>query len=368
MIKPKITYAVQLWPVAQIWISVDNGTWQRSQAHEHSLVWLDYLRRLWEQNSGLERLPGGFWVEEGGQLVILDFNSEQRRLWWNRHHSGKLIAAIPADVWEILQSANVWRDDAVTMRLLKFFQTGPEAIQLYRGNRGVGFLVANARSFKRKLQTGDIRRMMFWPQRQILGALGFPATELMCHIMRRLTFWELSIDVLKQVRRLYHRRATAALLKQVRPIDCDVIGLLDQTEPLCREFFCPSFIKSYAEADREERAKFQLADLWLFAEAAQFGFWRKRPLLSLRHYHKQIAKVLKSLGSTSAPFPEPPTVGDPDTVPLRSAAEMIAEGKEQQHCLGQTGHILNVLNPTSPTGGREQIFSVGASAQLIAVA
>jgi hypothetical protein len=347
MIKSKLAYAVQLWPVVQVWTGADDGIWRRSPEREQSLIWLDYLRCSWGQSFAIERFPDGCCVEEGGQLLFLGPTAARCRLWWNRYHSGKLIAAIPTDVWEILESANVWRDEAATIRLLKFFQTGPEAIQLYRGNQGVGYLLANARSFKRKLQAEDIRRMVFWPQRKILGALGFPATELMRQIVRNLTFWELSNDVLKQVRRLCHSRATADLLQQVRSIDCDVIGLLDQTEHPYRELLSPGFIRSYAEAGREERGKFAVQDLWLLSEAAELGFWKKRPLLSLRHYHKQVDKVLKSLGSTSAPLPAPPTEGDHSIAPLRSASEIIAEGREQQHCLGRTWHLLRVFNGES---------------------
>jgi hypothetical protein len=343
MIRRQCAWAVQLWPVAQVWTSTDGMGWQRSIAREQSLVWLGVLRHSRTPIEQIERQADDLWVEkESPQLVLPSFLRQARRYWWNRHHGWKLIGAIPPAVFQLF--TNTGNENG--MGLLKFFQLRPEAIELFEANRGIGYLLAYARQFRRGLGPAEVEAMVCWPQRKILRALGFPDTELMRQVMRKMEPTHQETRVLKAVRRLFHCRATAALLQHTHFIHLEVILWLDASNH--RELYTPRLIAEYAEIDDDTRWEIKCLDgFQLLAEAAQTGLWKRRPIISLRHLKKQVAKVRVSIGSVAAPLPAPPTEGDLGLIPLRTGPQIIEEGRAMKHCLGFSYQLLNALHGRS---------------------
>jgi hypothetical protein len=252
------------------------------------------------------------------------------------------VQSIPDDIMPLLDgTAN---DEGIL--LLKYFQLGQGAVELYRANRGIGFILACCGRFNRPLSPEAIARMVYWPQRRILEYIRFPDTELFRQVLRSLTGYQLRVDFLRRLRGLYHSRAAVALLQHTKVINQEAVQWLQRTQ--YREIYTPRLITEVAGLDVAEVIKIHGADdLQLLGEAARFGLWKKRPIHSLRHLAKQVTLVRSSIGTVDAPLPPPPTEGDLSIVPLRTADEMVREGRELVHCLGQTMHLLSALHGRS---------------------
>ena len=350
-IMPQAAYALQLWPRAQLWICKYESGWQCSPKQERSPNWLNDIMRLnvYSEHGPvcLYRQPGGNWSDRTGQLVLPALHKMERQHWWCRDHARKVFEAIPQEVDTVLNgipSENL-------MQILQFAQLGPRAIELLVANRGVGVALACAGSFNRMFTPAEVAKMIAWPQRRILAELGFPGTELVRLVMRDLRSMLLSVRWLKRINQVYSSPETAALLRSTHTFVPRVLTMLGAAE--YRELCTPKLIEDCTKLTMAQSDRVGGADgLRLLTEAARFGLWRMRPLQSYRHYEKQVTRIRRAIGPHHYPLPAPPSTGNEHVIPLRSATDMVAEGRELHHCLGGIGYLLEAL------AGRRYYFRV----------
>jgi hypothetical protein len=363
MIKPVAAYAIKLWPEAQIWVAEDGQGWRRSRERERHLLWFKNIGRQHDPAESVRRMGDGAWADREGQLLLTAIEGGRVQAYWQLLHHNRLLATLPEPTRRIIQVIQP-RDG---FWVLEFMLASRYALELICSNPGLGFLLATARRLDPALPLVGAVALAQRPQRQILAALGLPPSEHLRLFLMRLDFGSLHSDSLMALRSIVGLPGAFDLLAQVERLNPDVIRWLQRRE--FWRYYTPRLIAdvgSFKDPEILDMNITGMCGLQLLDEAAALGFWKPRPLKSLGHYRGQVHELRELLGSPSLALPEPPCAGDETIVPLLSGAALIAEGEAMHHCLGKTGHLLDVLcgrlhfyRVTAPQRGTLELVRAG---------
>ncbi len=250
--------------------------------------------------------------------------------------------------------------------LLLLFRAEPRALEVCRSSPALTFGVANAAAFNDRLVFDPVELAAFLilrRQRDILGRLGFPATDGAARIVAKLAPESVHVETMLRLRDLLQDPDATKALSHLLSINTGVIELL--AHRALREMCAPALLEEVA-ASPVEKYRAATADLVLDCLEMQRRLRvveRKAAVashaqLQARHeavaadYHKLIEKCRRN-----TQFPAPPLRGTEDIVPLCSEEELFEEGRLQRNCVGAYGDrvakgdcfIYRVLHPERAT-------------------
>ena len=223
---------------------------------------------------------------------------------------------------------------------------GPAADELLASNPAVAFAVACGSELT--VADSPIRYsekqflMAYHSQRDVLARLGFPATERVRRILRKVPAEHVTLARLRQLRRSLADENFAERLAHVPVVSAAVIQLLaDGTFTLVT----PAALAEIARAEADgQGAQGRAANVAERLAALAESWNLVRPTLPLRpiqrierlnDIHEQVqADVQKVRRARRETFPPPPLPGDDRVTPITTRAMLIEESRIQRNCAG----------------------------------
>lgn len=302
---------------------------------------------------------------------------------FRRQAFAEFRATIPPPIVEVVE-----RFQSHQWNLLELLNYRPEAIDLLRINPALAFCLANCDQFRRWTGSSPAAHASFVAgkrQRDILDWLGFPATEAVARIFRKIPPDAITPSAARVLRHaLRTEQGILKLLAHQPVVNAGVLALTTNLKLLAG--VTPALLGEVA-ADANEAAEPRTADLLLDIISMLWDLGRPSRLprfesiASVRRYHDQLAdehrRVMEELRRrrrTAAPaartrakrtrtaaarrdFPPPPLPGTCDIVPLTSPDALREEGCAQQNCVGSYArrvrsggiYVYSVLRPERAT-------------------
>lgn len=231
---------------------------------------------------------------------------------------------------------------------LHFLAHVPEAAHLLDASPALFAIVASSwRAGRlRCADRAEIGRLCRTPQRQIVAALGWPATEATCKILRKFTACGLSHGEWLTIGRNLRSEQLRRALSHGGEIDRTIIGLLSLEDPLgvwtldakvdyCRRAFGEKF----------SQWKYDIIELRDIGELMlRYGLWRSRPksLNALVDSARQLSGLVQD-----AEFPPGPALDAWGLQRIRTAQDLRAEGEQMGHCVGGSSYTIAALKGES---------------------
>ena len=270
--------------------------------------------------------------------------------------------------------------------LLEFAQNHQNFRDILRANPVLAYVMACNDEFRHTTPESTARRAIGYAerkQREILGRLGFPATEATVKLFKRIRPEAANPSLLRMLRRaLPFGRRLSKIIAHAETINAGVLPFL--VYPDLRDRLTASLLQEIASAS-EEVASATTADLVFDILRMGEGIpdWKGMPVLRSRSQVQQIhdrtllehlaheerrrrereeherrmreaqrqeeARRLQSAKKRSAEvFPDPPIPGTETIVPILSVADLTIEGIDQKNCVAsRTSEIRK---------GREYIY------------
>lgn len=281
---------------------------------------------------------------------------------WQAHEArARFLAGIPEGVVDV-----VARFPARHWELLVFVaQCGAGALDLLDANPALGFMVGNTRAFRRTPGTEPMvaARLLLMSgrsQREILTWLGFPGTETVRRIVRKIEHRALTFPLLRALRRQIGDATCQQRLVHLPRITKTVLILAgDGTLHL----LSPALLRRLAE--REVRGASALPRLL----ADTNRMWRQvhegqspppfASLARLRLEHDRLATTVNwaEVQGSREDVARSPLPGNESILPLDTLALLVEEGQAQRNCVASYAarvrrgecFIYRVLTPTRAT-------------------
>ncbi len=253
---------------------------------------------------------------------------------------------IPADV---RGAVSVFRDRA--WHLLSFIaRCGSPALDLTVANPALAYALASNWCYhlpavRRPLRAA--RAQLRRRQREILGWLGFPATEAMRRVLRKTAAETISIPLLLYLRQSMESPAAAKALAHLPRINAGAARIV--TDPALLPFATPVLLAEAAlhrEDDRRPVTAYMLRDTLnmhrILHPAQPQPAIRDRA--RLRDLHDELIDELNLVGpgNLDLEFPPPPVPGTAAIRPIQNAHELLEEGRSQHHCIFSYLHEVAV--------------------------
>jgi hypothetical protein len=232
------------------------------------------------------------------------------------------VSRFPEDHWALLS----W-----------LARAGVVGDELLRSNPCLALMLAKAASFSARP-----RRLPIWslrpsaPQKKLLGKLGFPPTEAMRRLARKVVFSAMTVPRLRDIRDAIRRTpALVAHLSHLRRLNANVLAaaaagglqvtprLLTQLSDASSDDPAATLGSALADTVRGLRLLHPRRPLPIFDHVSQ-----------VHRLHEQVIEELSlHKGRGTLPFPAPPVEGTNTIVPLRNAVELVVEGRDQHNCV-----------------------------------
>jgi hypothetical protein len=261
--------------------------------------------------------------------------AELRHLRW--------FATIPREVRELIAPF----PDRHWHLLSLIARCGPAARDLVVSNPALAYALASNWVFHKPAVRRPLRsaRALLAPgrkQREILGWLGFPATEWARRLLRKIPVSSVGILRLLYLRDSLADAAVHKLLSHLPRINAGVIRIV--TDPALRRHATPRLLEEVAHdphEDRRPRAAFLLRDC-LAMHRGPARFPALRSLARLREVHDSLAEELwgEARSLRNVAFPPPPLEGTPNIVPITDLWELEEEGRIQRNCVASYAHRI----------------------------
>jgi hypothetical protein len=227
---------------------------------------------------------------------------------------------------------------------------GPAADELLASNPAVAFAIACGAELT--VADSPVRfsekqfLLAYHSQRDVLGRLGFPATERVRRILRKVPAGDVTLARLRQLRQSLADEAVAERLAHVPVVSAAVIQLLaDGTFGLVTPSALAEIARAWpnGQAGPNGQAAPEGAEDTARRLAELAAAWNLvRPTLPLRpirrierldEIHQQVeADALKLRRARGEAFPRPPFPGDDRVVPITTRAMLIEESRIQHNC------------------------------------
>lgn len=220
---------------------------------------------------------------------------------------------------------------------------------LLQDHPAIAMLLAHLHRFHRSswpLRTA--RSLVRRRRRDILGALGFPATRSAVRILGRMPLRSIRPWVLAQLRVLMGEPTLLKTLAHLPRVNLGAVVLLADTD--LRPFVAPAMLGEVADDAREDAYPRTAARL-----AQTLSWWdeitptppiarvRDRRALDAAHFAAQVAHIRwESDLNLDAPLPGPPIPGNGGIQPLYRSADIAREGHAQRNCLSRRNWLAEV--------------------------
>jgi len=276
--------------------------------------------------SGPDESPDGFdaWIEHIGE----------RR----REALAAFFQPIPKEARE-----EALRFQEHRWHLLNLYARCPGGLDLSHANPALAMALACNRAFHQppvQRPYRSARRLLPRSQREILAWLGFPDTEPVRRILRKIFPGALSVPALRGLRARLHEPGLVRLLAHLPSIHAGHLHVL--LHPRYQALATPPFLHDLSHHAGDQDWKSLLArPLWEVEDLLRLsgsptaipGF---RTLERLYDYHQEL--LMPHLGSLNPWFfqpilPEPPFPGIPGIEPVRFIRDLFREGEEMEHCV-----------------------------------
>lgn len=255
---------------------------------------------------------------------------------------------------------------------------GQPAIDLMAANPALAWALASSWVFRVQPVREPMRaaRRLLAPgrsQRDILGWLGFPATDAARRALRKLPPQNASVNTLLALRNALHDPVAARTLAHLPALNHDVVRIVSdpQLRPLASHALLLDLLSLPArpgpEAGRYAEAAMKLRDCLGLLDALELpahSLRALRTLAELETRHDELVmqqRLLLQAAGPDAPawreLPPPPLPDSPTIIGLRTGQELTDEGVAMQHCVGGYGArvaagecaIFRVLAPERAT-------------------
>jgi hypothetical protein len=274
----------------------------------------------------------------------------------------RLAATFPPDIQAVLApfAARQWHLAVLLARC-------PGALDLVRSNPALAFCLASSWCFRRqpvRWPLRSVRRLLKRRQRDMLAWLGFPATESMVRVLRKVPPAACRVPLLLRLRQVVRDPWSVPYVRHLTRLNATALAVLAYRG--LRAELTPRLVREMTEAapDGEISATLRLLeDTWEMG--ILLGGFRHPPFASLRQLlrtHDALVQELRRdharrAAEEAIPFPPPPLPGTADILPLTTAADLVQEGEEMRHCVAIYGprvragecYVYRVLRPTRAT-------------------
>jgi len=225
---------------------------------------------------------------------------------------------------------------------------GEGALDLIRSNPALAFMLASNWVFHKPAVQQPLRsvRALLKPGRsqvEMLAWLGFPPRPAVRRILARIPPESIDVPRLLYLRDACHDPEALKRMFHLPRLNAGCLRIVTDATLAAR--ITPPLMTEVANDGREDAPRFRIARLIVDtlrarAEigAAVNGVLPARTIEELEECHDEAVGRLNRLnevaGCADAPvFPPPPLPGDNDILPITSARELRAEGREMQHCV-----------------------------------
>ncbi|MBI3206681.1 MAG: PcfJ domain-containing protein [Myxococcales bacterium] len=216
----------------------------------------------------------------------------------------------------------------------------PGAAEFADGNLALAHALASSWAFRPRPDAQpyrSARRVVGLRRSQIAEWLGFQGRPAVVRVLGKVRPGAVS------VRRLLHLRQTLGsgpipkALLHLPSLDRCVLRIV--TDPQLFSRVTPRFLEDVSHDPTEaglERLAYMLDDTLRMAGELEVRLGPMRSVKELRHVHDELAEGLNRSASeelASVVLPPPPVAGTDEIVPLVSAEQILAEGREMHHCV-----------------------------------
>lgn len=236
----------------------------------------------------------------------------------------RLVSRLGAGHWQSLQLLN---------------RCGAVAGDLLASNPALALAVAARGLFDRSLsRTRTARVLLRHRQRAVAGRLGFPGTEAMARLLRKIPPEAATITRLLDLRRAASDPATLCRLAHLRPLSSVVLRIA--TDPVLGRAVADGYLREVAATTRQAPPG---ATVWMLREVLELeerlGSCRSQPFRTIAQLEARHAVIVGALASTPAalpagqPFPPPPFSGASGIEPIGDTNGLVFEGHQMRHCV-----------------------------------
>jgi len=205
----------------------------------------------------------------------------------------------------------------------------------------------SAQTIKRARSLIKLRR------RKIVGKLGFPATDSVVRIFRKIDPDSLDIPILLVLRLLLGNHENQLILSHLPRLNSASIRLLysDEARPLCSHALLMEIANKKISGRGRVNYSYLLRD--------SFHMWEQmkprekfpivRSISRLKTFHDELMEDfipwnLVNSENNDVVFPPPPIAGNEQIIPINSSIDLAAEGFEQHNCVGSYDRRVIVGN------------------------
>lgn len=313
------------WPGPMAWRRTTRIPWHPTRQHA-SPVLAVLLARMKTAGDAIDYSPDST-PEENERI--------RKAVEWERHVAATFFAPLPSVALDTLMPLveRQWNVFSLLARC-------PGAMDLAVSNPALCFALASCWAFHQPAPAHplrEVRRMVRKKQKDILGWLGFPATESARRILARVSLADVTVSRLFNLRRALGNQVlsrTLAHLPRLPGFVLDVVGT-PWLEPLMKPAFLHEVVSGTRVFSDQDLMTFLKDTMWMSRQ-------QERPLVNGFASVRQLIRVHDELAGGHQGYiamehmpetlPPPPFDGTEDIVPLSTPADVIREGREMNNC------------------------------------
>lgn len=239
----------------------------------------------------------------------------------------------------------------------------PGAEDLAVGNPALAFCLASNWLFHKPAPSHPLRAaraMVYKKQRWILEWLGFPATESVRQILRRVPPESMTAQFLMTLGMALCEPRWTRRFSFIERINEDVFRTLTDFEGGPQiDFALVEEISHHRPSDAHPAIAYRIQDIRRMCDGLGRKVPRLRSIAQINEMHDDLAFAMNlKRADQGGPLPPPPIPGISGEIePLESSQAILQEGRQQQHCVGgyvacvQDGeaYIYRMLKPERAT-------------------
>ena len=344
---------LRAWPDVRAWVKLPGKVFRGFRPVEPLLLYIGrathprYVQRALHAFKKSE--SGSAATPETIERIRAGFSAKQRA-------AQMFVEAFPAELWSLAGKL-----ERRQWHLLALLSRVPGVDELARDNLALAFAMASCWVFADRMTQPyrTARRMARRRRVEIVEWLGFPSRPVAVRVLSKLRPDAISVRRLLYLREALRAEAIPKALLHLPVLDSGTLRIL--TDPVLRPFAAHSLLEELATDPHESEAlAYILEDTRTMALQLDVRPAPVRSVRELRGLHDELARQInrgKLVEFTSMAIPPPPFAGTDVIVPLDSAIEIAAEGRQMHHCVfsyvpqvadGQV-YLYRVLGPERAT-------------------
>ena len=223
----------------------------------------------------------------------------------------------------------------------------PGAEDLTVGNPALAFCLASNWAFHAPIASHPLRAarsLVYKKQRRIQEWLGFPGTEAMRQLLRRIPRESLTVEFLTCLRRAVQSPDVSRRLGFMERITQDAFRLV--ATPDITPYVAFSLLEEVSQVrvpDAGPMTAFRIQDMLHMSAELRRKLPRLRSIDQVNQLHEDLVFDfnLQREAADGAPLPPPPLPGKAGEIePLETCQDLALEGRLLQHCVGSYAHAV----------------------------